>query len=633
MAGYIGTAAVPQATQKRQAFTATAGQTSFATSGYSVGFVDVYMNGVKLAAADYTATNGSDVVLATAALVNDIVEIVAFTSFVASDGLAAANNLSDLQNASTARTNLGVTLPNLGVTSTAAELNTLDAVPRGSIIYGNSSAATARLSKGATGTVLTAGANDISWVAASGGGEQTFTASGSISAGALVGLNTNGTISTMGATAGTPVKFHPGNMSTGRDTYGATVYDTANNKIVQFYRDTNNSNYITCVVGTVSGASISYGTPVAIASTSRKMKATYDTNASRIVCAYSEDTQSDDGYAVVVSVSGTTPTFGGPVEFSNANLDAVDCCFDSNSNKVVIAYKNGSTARGNSIVGTVSGTSISFGSEATFTTNNPYANMIACEFDSNLNKVVIVYTDYSNSSYGTAIVGTVSGTSISFGSAVVYSGSGTTYDSRLAFDSNANKFLITYSVGSELRCKVATVSGTSISFGTEQSLTLIGSSGVTSIVFDSSNNKIIVFFEAATTYFGSVIKGPISGTSFFAGAATAIAKVNVAVFGGTYDEDTDQCIFSFQDDSGYNGFHQVFNSANPSWVGVAAESISNGASGKVTVIGGISTNQSGLVAGAVYGLPVTATALTAGASNAIGVALSSSSLYINTGKL
>ena len=107
MSGYIGTQPVPQATQKRQAFTATAGQTTFATSGYSVGFVDVYMNGVKLAAADYTATNGSDVQIGTPALVNDIIEIVAFTSFVASDGLAAANNLSDLENASTARTNLG----------------------------------------------------------------------------------------------------------------------------------------------------------------------------------------------------------------------------------------------------------------------------------------------------------------------------------------------------------------------------------------------------------------------------------------------------------------------------------------------------------------------------------------------
>jgi len=39
------------------------------------------MNGVKLAAADFTATNGSDVVLASGAAANDIVEVVAYTAF------------------------------------------------------------------------------------------------------------------------------------------------------------------------------------------------------------------------------------------------------------------------------------------------------------------------------------------------------------------------------------------------------------------------------------------------------------------------------------------------------------------------------------------------------------------------
>jgi len=51
------------------------------------------------------------------------------------------------------------------IDSSAAEINLLDAITRGSIIYGNASAATARLAKGAEGTVLTAGANDISWAA------------------------------------------------------------------------------------------------------------------------------------------------------------------------------------------------------------------------------------------------------------------------------------------------------------------------------------------------------------------------------------------------------------------------------------------------------------------------------------
>jgi len=81
MSGYIGTQPVPQATQTRDSFTATSGQTSFATGGYTPNFLDVYLNGVKLASADYTASNGSDVVLASGAATGDILEVVAFTTF------------------------------------------------------------------------------------------------------------------------------------------------------------------------------------------------------------------------------------------------------------------------------------------------------------------------------------------------------------------------------------------------------------------------------------------------------------------------------------------------------------------------------------------------------------------------
>ena len=98
MAGYIGTTPVPQATQHRESFTATGGQTSFATAGYTPQFIDVYLNGVKLAPADYTATNGSDVVLASGATASDILEIVAYTPFeIASQtftGDTTANNFA-----------------------------------------------------------------------------------------------------------------------------------------------------------------------------------------------------------------------------------------------------------------------------------------------------------------------------------------------------------------------------------------------------------------------------------------------------------------------------------------------------------------------------------------------------------
>ena len=82
MSGYIGTQPVPQATQTRAAFTCTAGQTSFATGGYTPSFLDVFLNGVHLQnGTDYTAANGSDVVLTAGAALGDVLEVVAYSTF------------------------------------------------------------------------------------------------------------------------------------------------------------------------------------------------------------------------------------------------------------------------------------------------------------------------------------------------------------------------------------------------------------------------------------------------------------------------------------------------------------------------------------------------------------------------
>ena len=82
MSGYIGNIPVPQATQTRQSFTATAGQTTFATIGYTPNFVDVYMNGVHLLdGVDFTATNGSDISLTSGAAAGDVIEVVAYSTY------------------------------------------------------------------------------------------------------------------------------------------------------------------------------------------------------------------------------------------------------------------------------------------------------------------------------------------------------------------------------------------------------------------------------------------------------------------------------------------------------------------------------------------------------------------------
>jgi hypothetical protein len=61
-------------------FTATGGQTTFTPSGsYQVGFLNVIRNGSQLAPADFTATNGTTVVLNNACVAGDIVVIQVYT--------------------------------------------------------------------------------------------------------------------------------------------------------------------------------------------------------------------------------------------------------------------------------------------------------------------------------------------------------------------------------------------------------------------------------------------------------------------------------------------------------------------------------------------------------------------------
>jgi len=89
--------------QTKQEFTATEGQTSFTiTGGYTAGYIDVFRNGVRLAADDITISSGTAVVLATPAQAGDIIETVKYTvaSLVVSQGEFTNLNVSGIVTAS-----------------------------------------------------------------------------------------------------------------------------------------------------------------------------------------------------------------------------------------------------------------------------------------------------------------------------------------------------------------------------------------------------------------------------------------------------------------------------------------------------------------------------------------------------
>ena len=107
-------------------FTATAGQTSFSVPSYTIGYIDVYRNGVRLVSTDYTATTGTTVVLTNACTVGDA---VVTESFYVSSVLNAIPATAGAVNSTYLASSLTLTTPTL--TSPTISSPTISGTPTG----------------------------------------------------------------------------------------------------------------------------------------------------------------------------------------------------------------------------------------------------------------------------------------------------------------------------------------------------------------------------------------------------------------------------------------------------------------------------------------------------------------------
>ena len=283
--------------------------------------------------------------------------------------------------------------------------------------------------------------------------------------------------------------------------YISTVFDPVNNKMIVVARVGTTPKGLVWV-GEIVGDAYTFGTPVPFTvSTPSYVSTVFDSNSNKVVIVFRDSGNSNYGTAIVGTVSGTTMTFGTPAAFTSGTFTRNSVAFDSVNNKVIIAYQDGgNSGYGTAIVGTVSGTDISFGTPAVFNSADTWYPSAA--FDSFNNKIVIAYEDQGNSTFGTAIVGTVSGTDISFGTPAAFTSvsvySGTFYGFGATFDSVNNKAVFAYrdnnnpnDAGTAI---VGTVSGTDISFGTPV-LFCNGKAQYLSMGFDPVTGKVIIAYE------------------------------------------------------------------------------------------------------------------------------------------
>jgi len=413
--------------------------------------------------------------------------------------------------------------------------------------------------------------------------------------------------------------------------YTSTTFDSNSNRVVVAYRDGGNSNRGTAVVGTVSGTSVSFGTPVVFNSGETVyVSATFDSNSNKVVVAYRDQGNSSYGTAVVGTVdsSNNSISFGSETVFETAQTNYISTTFDSNLNKVVISYIDaGDSDKGKSIVGTVSGTSISFGTAVQFEAGE--TSLIFSSFDNNSNKVVTSFKDKSDSNIGKSIVGTVSGTSISFGTAVAFN-TAAPDEIRSSFDTFSNKTVVAYKRtggdGTYLSSIVGTVSGTSISFGAE-SVVREGGTAAPSVAYDASANRSVVFYkDSSNSNYGTFRVGTISGTSITYDTAVVFLSGNIEDLSSTYEANSEKVVVS-----GNNQSNSQYGTSVVLQTGATTRGeIADGKTATIQVGGSINTQQNALTAGQQYFVQTDGTIGTTAASPSVlaGTAVSATDLIV-----
>ena len=476
--------------------------------------------------------------------------------------------------------------------------------------------------------------SNLSELLPTGGGQNAvdFVASGTLSSGQTVALKADGTVEAVAETGGvgTGSVFESSGAI-----YIATTFDSNSNKVVIAYQDVANSNYGTAIVGTVSGSNISFGTAVVFESAeSTYISATFDSNSNKIVIAYTDVPNSNQGAAIVGTVSGTSISFGAATTLDSATFSHSSAVFDSNLNKVVIAYAaNGAT--GKAVVGTVSGTSISFGTPATFQGSNTVTYTGMC-FDASQNKIVLAFTNGGSGFFGMGVVATVSGTSISFGSIEVYQSSTCRFNSPV-FDSNANKVAIAFCDldNAVLRVKLATISGTSITYGNQIVFDppTTASPQDAAATFDSNLNKIIVpFRNSADSNKGSVFSITITGNdlAFDTVDPVIFSDVRNNYIKAVFDTNSNTTVIAYQDVlspiQGEALTYAPLSSNSTDFIGITAGAISDTATGAVNVYGGINEAQTGLTIGSDYYVQANGSLSTATTTVKAGQAISATTI-------
>lgn len=472
----------------------------------------------------------------------------------------------------------------------------------------------------------------------------------SISAGNLVsyinGKVRKGALQTIGTASVIPSSKPGIGAAAPQATANISAVALSTNKIAISYSDLGNSNYGTTIVGTISGDTVTWGDPSIFTSTStyNAPGTTPIVNISavalasdKIAVSYTDLGNSNYGTTIVGSISGTTITWGTASVFAAASTNYISAA-PLSGDKIAISYSDvGTGNQGTAIIGSITGTTLLWGT----------ASVLSATVSTDISTVALtsnkIAVSYSDATVGTTKIGTIDGIALSWGSSVIFPAAGaiTSTASNIASTAlSTDKIAIAYSdMGHSAfgTAVIGTVSGTVVSFGAASIFELSPTFDalhdvdhpffpVISVIAQTSDKIIVSYQDGGSSRHGTTIVGSISGSALTWGKKVSF-KEDIAQFVSTVVLSGDKIGFAYQDFIGSRYANFVMGTSQP-YIGVSSSACTGGQTCSVS-IKGIVSGLSSLTAGAIYYAGADGVLTTTPYPNRVGIAVSATEIILD----
>lgn len=429
---------------------------------------------------------------------------------------------------------------------------------------------------------------------------QTYVATGTIGNAATVALRADGTVEVVSSVVSGIANANY-NVNAATFTVLDTCYDPDDNVIIVAWFESGTNTSYACV-GVVSGTSIAWGAAFStgITGTTNKICVAY-AGSSKIVVGCRQTGQFN---TVVGTISGTSIAFGSAVNAATTGVynTSSPCCASLSANPatntVVFHYHTAATTVA-ARAGTISGTTITFGTEATRGSMGQASSGLAAVFDP-------VTSKHLSATTLVAAFLTVSGTTITWSGTSLF-GSGTVGTGQISVNIMEGGYaLVAYQNNSgNGYLIVADLAGATVGYGAP--VVFRASPSQWSVAWNFTDNKGVVVYSFASSYFGTAKGFTASGTTITLGSEftwesddVTGATATILQIGVQYADDDNEFVCCFKEGvanfvSGtiVNTDPTVTTNADD-FIGFAESAVTNGQSVRISGLNQLATNLSGL---------------------------------------